>query len=118
MAHTNNQEFKRHRAMRGADAAAKSPTRFAPYRKIVSTEFDERGMEVELLECGHRTRPRSDMIGRTYPSSRRCVDCLQASCEADGHPLVDWNRTDETNFGRPDMRCRCRAVTGEVQPTA
>lgn len=100
-----NQEFKRHRAMAGAQASRTNPTRFAPYRKIVGEEPDERHpiLTNEVLECGHRQRPREDMIGRTYPSRRRCVACLQLSCEAEGHPLVDWN----SGFGQPWLRCRC-----------
>lgn len=70
--------FLRHRAMAGADAARMKPTRFAPYRKIVGHEEKELGNSgyshiVEVLECGHTMRPRSDMIGETYPERRRCV---------------------------------------------
>lgn len=109
MAHSSNQEFKRHRAHKGADAARMSPTRFAPYRKILSETDDGR----EVLACGHTLRPREDMIGRTYPERRRCVECLGVQCAATGHYAVDWLAPN--NIGRPLMRCRCGSV--EPDPT-
>jgi hypothetical protein len=92
--------------MKGAEAARMSPTRFAPYRKIVGHERNEHGSAVEVLECGHRLRPRHDMIGETYPMRRRCVDCLNVTCAADGHPLVDWYGPDNW-LNATFMRCRC-----------
>lgn len=108
-----NAEFKRHRAMAGADAARMSPTRFAPYRKIVGEEERPIGTTtytstVEVLECGHWLRPRHDMIGTTYPERRRCVDCLRVTCAEGGHELVDWYGPD--NWHTTYMRCRCTAV--------
>jgi len=90
-----------------------SPTRFAPYRKIVGEEWDG-VLEVEVLSCGHKMRPREDMIGQTYPERRRCVECLMASCSSLGHPLVDWFMSaGEPSFnGRTFMRCQCTERTG------
>lgn len=115
-----NQEFKRHRAGKGADAARMRPTRFAPYRKVVGEEAGEYAIQ-EVLECGHRLRPREDMIGRTYVERRRCVECLQIECATTGHYLVDWfaSKAEPVPWmGASFMRCRCTAVTAAEREIA
>jgi hypothetical protein len=46
-----------------------------PLRRVVGEETTERGVVVEVLECGHRVHPREDFIGRTYATKRRCARC-------------------------------------------
>lgn len=88
-----------------------SPTRFAPLRKIDREEHNEHGSVIEVLTCGHKLRPRHDMIGTTYCERRRCVACLRATCAEEGHALIDWWAGSWN--GRDFMRCKCTAVTAE-----
>lgn len=76
----SNGDFKRYRAMKGADAAAKSRRFYM--RKIVREYTDDRGMPMEELDCGHSQRPKEDMIGRTYAERRRCTQCPIPECVA------------------------------------
>ncbi len=102
-----NGELKRYRAMKGADASTSSPLRYAPLRKIVGQKMERIGTSiferhVEVLECGHTLAPRHDMIGETNAVSRRCRECLSASCAAAGHPI------DIERGGQP--ACKCGAI--------
>lgn len=51
----------------------------APLRKTVGYERHDRYPEVvlEVLECGHRQHPRTDMIGETNAVRRRCQKCAK-----------------------------------------
>lgn len=102
--------LKHSRAVNGGNAAAMSPTRFAPLRKIDREENNEHGSVIEVLACGHKLRPRHDMIGTTYTERRRCVECLRATCSEEGHKLVDWFSGWN---GRAFMRCKCTAVKAD-----
>lgn len=48
-----------------------------PLRKIV--DHTEDGLE--LLECGHKQRPRSDFVGHTNSVRRRCRQCGKLAAE-------------------------------------
>jgi hypothetical protein len=58
-----------------------------PLRKIIGTRMVEiklaggkpSGVEIlhEVLECGHTMRPRSDFVGETNTTKRRCLQCYQ-----------------------------------------
>jgi hypothetical protein len=70
------------RARAGGIAAATSPTRKYPLRKIVGETMERiEGTTVEVrrqvLECGHTIAVPSDMIGERYPARRRCRKCFR-----------------------------------------
>ena len=74
--------WKRSRGRSGAAASAVNPLRYAPLRRI-----DRYDGGLEVLECGHSMRPRTDLIGETIVAKRRCRECLVAECAAAGHPF-------------------------------
>lgn len=88
------------RARSGGNAYAVSAARWAPLRKVVGADTYH-STTVEILECGHDQRQREDMIGDTYATRRRCVQCLNVACAAFGHPVAP----DEWHESRG--RCRC-----------
>ncbi len=49
----------------------------APLRKIVGYETNTLGLSYEILECGHRKRPRQDIYGETNAIRRRCKKCVR-----------------------------------------
>jgi hypothetical protein len=73
------------RASAGGRASANAPSRKWPLRKIVAETMKEvaPGVSVprDVLECGHMVPPAHDMIGRTYPASRRCRRCYEAEAQ-------------------------------------
>jgi hypothetical protein len=56
----------------------------APLRDIVGRSFDEFGIRLELLECGHEQRQKHDIFGPTNACRRRCRQCLNGGGEARG----------------------------------
>lgn len=74
---------KRSRARSGGKAAV-STNRWYYLRKV--TGYDGR---LEVLECGHKQRPKSDMIGEYDAARRRCHQCPKptlpcATCKGTG----------------------------------
>jgi hypothetical protein len=82
--------LKRSRAYAGGMASAASPKRKWPMRKITGETWvtiagiEGRTFRRDLLECGHTVRPAHDMIGETYPASRRCGKCYAEAAAKTG----------------------------------
>jgi hypothetical protein len=67
-------------------------TQKAPLRKIIRQgkrlveKCRDSGQEIigqlEVLECGHKAIPRSDIFGETNASRRRCRKCLKETVPA------------------------------------
>lgn len=68
------EQLARSRAYAGGMAAAKTNQGFH-LRTVVAHELNQYGTIDEVLECGHRQRPRSDMIGQYDAVRRRCRQC-------------------------------------------
>ncbi len=71
---------KLHRQGRIRRQTGRKETR--PLRKVVGTEGKElipgepsSVIVYEVLECGHRQRPRQDFMGEYHAASRRCGKC-------------------------------------------
>lgn len=52
-------------------------------RKIVDFYKDERGVQWEVLECGHKVVRKSDAFGYTSPARRNCRFCRREARESD-----------------------------------
>lgn len=63
---------RKSRAKAGGRAAAQSPSRTYPLRKVVG--HDE---AMDELDCGHILAGASDIMGRRYPDRRRCFKCAK-----------------------------------------
>jgi hypothetical protein len=96
------------RAIAGGRASAATPTRYAPLRAIRGGVAGSGGLET--LECGHTMRARHDMIGTTYTSSRRCLQCLFESCSTAGHILDIVRGTSPS--------CKCGVADGAASHLA
>lgn len=75
------------RAYSGGMGWASSPLRNAPLRRVVEVVPGEYG-RLEVLSCGHSMRPRSDMIGETSASRRRCLECPRLEDAGEALPPV------------------------------
>lgn len=75
-------DLARRRGRAGAEAAARSPKKSWPLRKVVGDEWIKHegvagSFRRELLECGHLIAPARDFIGETSPARRRCGECAR-----------------------------------------
>lgn len=57
-----------------------------PLRKEVGEALSEGGHPREVLECGHKVRPREDWIGPTFAARRRCPYCGDEERKKGGAP--------------------------------
>jgi hypothetical protein len=46
-----------------------------PLRKVVGGSVTDKGVQTDLLECGHEVHVRQDIYGATSPARRRCRHC-------------------------------------------
>lgn len=92
-----------------------------PLRKVVGLEPVDPSADLwgrEILECGHRQRPREDFIGKTNALRRRCWQCGKEKTDGAKPPLPEAvEQAHAAGPGRSDGACVVRPTDQLVRRT-